>query len=261
MSHFSKPFLSFRSGFFCFVLLLAFSQSVYGQFKFREPPNRQEPDSLGESVGQDFWNWFLYNRAAGTFQIEGALTYRPPGKPSVRYQIAMTGDWQVDRQETFIVLLDDNGKSLVRHVILDGDHARVMNPAGEIILDEDMWDKPVIDEFPITWLDLLMPYLEWEAVTYLGPDRYLGRPAHRFSLANPEPDGLPAKVRVMLDADYAAVLKTELLDRHGDTVKRMRVGGIKKFDDNWMFSELIWENRLERSSIRLKVSSYKSSLN
>ncbi|NDV62525.1 hypothetical protein G0Q06_08690 [Puniceicoccales bacterium CK1056] len=254
-----KPFRIIRSGFFYLVLVLVLSPALKGQFKFREPPNRQLPDSLNESVGQDFWEWFLYNRAAGVFEIGGILTHRPAGASSVTYNFLMQGDWQTDLQDTSITLTDESGETTSRHVIKEGLQTRMINSDKEIFLDEGNWREPVIHGFPITWMDLLMPYYDWEDVVYLGPDRYLGRPAHRYSLANPDPEALPAKVIVTLDADYAAVLKAELLDGKDSIIKRMRVGGIKKFEDNWMFSELNWENRRQRSSIRLKVYSYKTS--
>ena len=259
MNFFFKPFRLFRNGFFCLLLIVQVCSPLSGQFKFREPPNRQMPNLLDESVGQQFWNWFLSNRASGVFQFEGTLTHRPSGSASVTYDLLMRGDWRAQSQETLITLTDISGQSHSWEVDVSDGHARVVDSTGERLLDEEDWTSPVMEEFPFTWMDLLMPYFDWTDVTYIGPDRYLGRPAHRFSLSNPEPDAFPSSVTVTLDGDYAAVLKADLFDQRGLLLKRMRVGGIKKFEDGWMFSELNWENREARSSIRLKISSYRSS--
>jgi hypothetical protein len=258
MNLFSKPFRVFRNGFFCLLVAASIAAPLHGQFKFREPPNRQQPDALDASTGQVFWDWFLLNRAAGIFELEGTLTYRPSGAPSVSYQFLMRGDWQEYRQETLVRLSDESGTSFSKQVITSAGQTIVSDPDGERILSEEEWPVPVIENFPITWMDLLMPYLDWQNVEYLGPDRYLGRPAHRFVLSNPHPDSFPAQATVTLDGDYAAILKADLFDATGSLLKRMRVGGIKKFPDGWMFSELNWEDREARSSIRLKLHSYKS---
>ena len=258
MHTFTKPFRCLRSGFFCLLLSVLFCIPLAGQFKFREPPNRQTPEALPGNFEEHFWDWFVSNRAAGIFEIEGLLTHRPAGSPSTTFQFLMKGDWQPGRQETEITLVDSQGMSIRRHVVVGNSQARIVCSDGDTTFQDETWHNPVIDEFPTTWMDLLMPYFDWEGVTYLGPDRLLGRPAHRFVIVNPDPVGLPAKVIVTLDADYAAVLRTDMLDADNRVIRRMRVGGIKKFDGEWMFSELNWENRLQRSSIRLRVSSFKT---
>lgn len=258
MKHFAKPFRILRNGFFCLLLAGIFHAHLHGQFKFREPPNRQDPDMLDAAGGQAFWNWFLLNRAAGIFELEGILTYRPAGAASISYRFVMEGNWQDDRQETLVSLSDESGAAVSKQVIRCSGQTVVRDSDGERILQQQDWSLPVMESFPITWMDLLMPYFEWKEVEYLGPDRYLGRPAHRFVLSNPQPGAFPARVTVTLDGDYAAVLKADLHDAYGSLQKRMRVGGIKKFPDGWMFSELTWEDREARSSIRLKLYSYTS---
>jgi len=67
---------------------------------------------------------------------------------------------------------------------------------------------------------------------------------------------MPEKVVVTIDEDYAALLQADLSDATGFRSRRMRIGGFRKFGDNWMASELVWENRRERSSIKLEVYSF-----
>jgi len=135
-------------------------------------------------------------------------------------------------------------------------------PAGALHRDNESqaqsvdWSASLLDGVAFTWLDLLMPYLQWEDVNYLGPDRYLGRPAHRYELLNPDGGSFPARVVVTLDEDYAAMLKVDLYDSNHRLQKRMRIGGFKKFEDNWMASELNWEDRPARSSVKLNVYSF-----
>ena len=101
-----------------------------------------------------------------------------------------------------------------------------------------------------------MPYLGWKDVSYVGPARYLGRPAHRFALVNENPDGSLLKVIVTLDEDYAALLKADLYGTDDKLLKRIRIGGFKQFESEWMFSELFWEDRVTRESVILKVSAF-----
>lgn len=258
---FSRP-PRFRGGLFIFLGLVGLGAPLCGQFKFREPPNRQQPEILENSTGEFLWAWFLQNRQVGPFHMEGFLSYRPSAAASVRYDFQLTGNWQGAYQETRMTLLGEEGSRIERQVIFqDGVHYRVRE-TGEgrelLPLDEAAFAEPVTGGLPFAWQDVLMPYLDWEGVQYLGPKRFLGRPAHQFEVRNPQKGGFPERVIVTLDEDYAALLQCDLIDASGFVAERMRVGGFRKFGEEWMFSELVWENRSDRSSVRLKLYSFRS---
>lgn len=231
------------------------------QFKFREPPNRRDPQTMAETDGRIVWQNFQRNRAVGTFHLDGRLVYRPLRLPSESFHLTIEGVWSGEREQTLITLRNSAGSMLRRKVVTENGQVRLFdvstaNDDEPVTLPDDDLQQPFIDQLPFTWSDLLMDFLHWEQVEYIGPDRYLGRPAHRFALANPLPDTSPARIVVTVDEDYAALLKAEFYSPDNNLVKRMRIGGFKQFDEEWMFSELIWEMRLRRESIRLDVHSF-----
>lgn len=263
MSFFQKPFRKFRNGFFVFVAVAATGFSLSAQFKFREPPNRTDPDPLGEAAGELVWNWFLQNRAIGSFILEGDLVHRPTAEASKRFGVTLQGNWTTNCQRTRITLESGNGGMVSREILSSPEETRVADPEaedqGSLVLEGDSWHEPIFPMLPFTWNDLLMPYLHWDDVAYLGPDRYLGRPAHRYQLHNPDPDAFPQRVIVTLDEDFAALLKADFFNTENKLQKRLRIGGFSKFNNEWMFSELNWENRAKRETVRLEVYSFSNS--
>lgn len=245
-----------RGSFFYLVLGSLLCLPAHAQFKFREPPNRQDPGSLDSEDGMILWNWFLTNRAVGSFSLEGDLVYRPAGAPSISYDYLLEGNWTPASERTRLTIREGESVLLASQVHSIDGRTMVSDCREETEPVPVDWQAPLLENLPFSWFDLLMPYLHWDDVQYLGPDRYLGRPAHGFQLLNPDKDALPSNVVVTLDEDYAAVLKVEMYGDGLRVIKRMRVGGFKKFGDEWMVSELTWEDRRSRSSVRLNVYSF-----
>ena len=221
------------------------SNGTSAQFKFRQPPNRQDPKALSVFDEEVIWGQFLKARNLGTFTLEGTLVHRPARAASRVVQCRLSGDWSKEEQVTQITLVPDSGDVVEKEIRLPLPDA-----------DEAILEKPLFEDLPFTWADVLMPCLQWSDVQYVGPDRYLGRPAHRFRLLNDDPDKSPAMVVVTIDEDYAALLKLDYMNANGDVTRRIRVGGFKQFSNEWMFSELYWEHRLTRESVRLEVSAF-----
>ncbi len=203
---------------------------------------------------------FISARYLGKFSMDGTLKYRPARKASTSYDFQLKGNWNSREQLSELKLSRFNASSFEKTVTIRDGEVFVLVKNGELtdelLLEDDALNVPLVDNLPFTWTDLLMPYLKWKNVTYLGPDRYLGRPAHRFALTNEDKDEISSKVIVTLDEDYAVLLKSDVLDKDDKVLKRIRVGGFKQFNDEWMFSELYWEQRQTRESVRLKVSDF-----
>ena len=68
---------------------------------------------------------------------------------------------------------------------------------------------------------------------------------------------LPVMAVVTLDEDYAALLKVELKDDADNRYQTIRIGGFKQLAGRWVFSELFWENRKTRDSIKLFLSDFR----
>ncbi len=244
------------------AMMLAVSPAaLHAQFKFREPPGRRPPAALHPDDGALVWERFQLGRAVGSFVLEGELVYRPAREPSRQLFFRMEGDWLPERERTRLILQRDDGTVSAAAVEVRGGAAFALDDdrppeAARTPLDDAALARPLVEDLPFSRADLLMPYLHWPAPRYLGPDRHLGRPAHRFELLNPNPDGSPARVVVTLDAAHAALLRADLHEPDGRLARRVRVGGFRRFGEDWMFSELDWENRAARESMRLLVYSF-----
>jgi hypothetical protein len=240
------------------VLLLGglLASTASAQFKFRKPPNRQDPDALSAFDEQRIWDQFLASRALGRFTLKGLLVYRPARSKSTTLAMRLSGDWTPSEQVTGILLIDQQGNETDRTIKLSKGLPVNEDSCADSAPDSVDPTSTLVDSLPFTWDDILMPFLQWANITYLGPDRYIGRPAHRFALVNDEAGALPAKVIVTLDEDFAAMLKAELLNENDKIYKRIRIGGFKQYSSGWIFSELYWEDRVKRESVRLEVDDF-----
>ncbi|MEX0331328.1 MAG: hypothetical protein AB3N64_07905 [Puniceicoccaceae bacterium] len=246
---------------FAIGLAFAFAHQLEAQFKFREPPNRQDPSALEDREGEQVWEQFLYNRHIGSFQMEGELVYRPGRAPSRSYKLELSGTWQRGSELTRVAITNADGKTEVRSILLEEGGAYFIEDREDgcdetVAVESAQLSERIFASLPFTWSDLLMTFLNWKDASYEGPDRYLGRPAHRFVLLNPERQSFPARVVVTIDEDYAALLKADFYDENKARVKRLRIGGFKQFGNEWMFSELTWSNRPQRESVTLRVRSF-----
>lgn len=230
---------------------------LVAQFKFREPPNRQAPASLDATGGTLLWRQFINARQNISFRLFGEVAHRPAERPSTSYEISLQAEWGRTLEETWITLKLPTGEALQRSVRSAEDVAEIeyMDPSSGawVPLRGIALAEAIFAPLPLTWQDLMMPFLKWEPVIYLGPKRSIGRPAHVFRLRNPDVDASLAYVDVVLDEDFAALLEATFHATDGTMLQRLRVTGFKEFPNGWMFSGLVWEDRAKRSSTRLEV--------
>ncbi len=240
------------------VLLIPVSSPA--QFKFRKAPNQQDPGVLNPFQEKLLWNDFLQARSVGRFVLNGSLRYRPAGSASRSYQFTLQGNWNSIEHYSRLQLTGKNGVVTEHEIIIRDSRAFRMEIVDgckrEVEIDTAGLSTPLIESLPFTWNDILMPYLAWPNVSYIGPDRYLGRPAHQYIVTTNDSDSPIANVRITLDEDYAVLLKSDVLDKDDNVIKRIRVRGFKQFGNEWMFSELVWEHRLTRESVLLEVTGF-----
>lgn len=250
----------FRLFYFPTILALILAgllvSTASAQFKFRKPPNRQDPDALSAFDEQRIWDQFLASRALGRFSLRGFLVYRPARSKSTTLAMRLSGDWATTEQVSDMLLIDQKGKETNRTIKLSNGVPVMEESCANSVPQNEGMHSTLVDSLPFTWDDILMPFLQWTNIEYIGPDRYIGRPAHRFALINDEAGELPAKVIVTLDEDFAAMLKAEFINENDKIYKRIRIGGFKQFASGWMFSELYWEDRVKRESVRLEVDAF-----
>lgn len=115
----------------------------------------------------------------------------------------------------------------------------------------------------LTPFDLQRPFLYWTESDYQGLTRVLGRPADTFLLR--PPPAFAAKypaltgVRVYLDGQYGALVKTEYLGVAGRVTKSMSVLDLKKLDlkergEQWIVKSVDLRNETTRNKTRFQVT-------
>lgn len=115
----------------------------------------------------------------------------------------------------------------------------------------------------LTPFDLLRSFLYWTDVDYQDLSRVLGRPAHTYLLKPPA--GWAAKnpalaaVRVYLDGQYQALVKTEYLGPGNRVAKSMSVLDLKKLEskehgEQWIVKSIDLRNEATRHKTRFQVT-------
>ena len=83
-----------------------------------------------------------------------------------------------------------------------------------------------------TYYDLGLPFLRWPNAKFLGEERVRGRDC--FAIES-RADGDPyARVKMYIDKEYYALLRTEAFDADGDLVRRLAVTSFKKIGELWV---------------------------
>ena len=117
--------------------------------------------------------------------------------------------------------------------------------------------EPLVAQTELTLFDLQMPYLYWPSFRFEGTSKILGRIAHVF-LLNP-PEKMAAEysslggVRVYLDTQYHAMVKSFQVDQQGQNLKSMTVRDIEKVSGQWMVKKIDLRNEVTRDKTRFQV--------
>ena len=117
---------------------------------------------------------------------------------------------------------------------------------------------PLAPGLEFTPFDVQMPYLYWLDFTVAGTGRIRGRPAINyvftppadFAAANP---GVRA-VRAYLDAQYGALVQSEVTGRDGNLAKTLSLLELRKVGDRWIPKDVDVRNEVTRDKTRLSVT-------
>jgi hypothetical protein len=154
-----------------------------------------------------------------------------------------------------------------RLLIQNGAQPGVWNRAADgtgpgVALAENALFAPVAGT-DLTPFDLQRPFLYWTDVDYQGLTRVLGRPAHTYLLKPPAafqvkyPD--LSAVRVHLDSQYEALVRTEYLNAAGRVTKSMAVLDLKKLEtrdrgEQWIVKSIDLRNEATRNKTRFQIT-------
>ena len=117
--------------------------------------------------------------------------------------------------------------------------------------------EPLVPQTELTLFDLQMPYLYWPDFTFEGTSKLLGRIAHVFllipSVEMVEEYSSLGGVRVYLDTQYHAMVKSVQVDEKGGDLKTMTVRDIQKVSGQWMVKNIDLRNEVTRDKTRFQV--------
>jgi hypothetical protein len=119
------------------------------------------------------------------------------------------------------------------------------------------WLQPVAGT-DLTPFDLQMPFIYWEDFVFEGAAKVRGRLAHSFVLYPPstlaaQRPGLHG-VRVLLDTEFDALLRAELLGPGGKTEKTITILELKRTGEKWLPRAIDVRNELTRDKTRFEVT-------
>lgn len=113
--------------------------------------------------------------------------------------------------------------------------------------------------------DLQMPFLYWTDFTYEGQARVRGRPTYSFIL-RPPPDYVPPQpgltgVRVLIDAQFKAMVQADQLGPKGAVGKSIILLDLKKVGEQWLVKTIDVRDLHSRDKTRLTITAAAINLN
>ena len=89
-----------------------------------------------------------------------------------------------------------------------------------------------LGESLVAYYDLGLGYLHWPVVSKVTEQQYRGR---RCDVVETATDGEPFKrARIVIDKEYAALLRAELVDQNDNVARRLAVTSFRKVDTVWI---------------------------
>ncbi len=109
----------------------------------------------------------------------------------------------------------------------------------------------------LTVFDLQMPFLYWTDFIYEGQAKVRGRPTHSFIL-RPPPGYAPPQpgltgVRVLIDAQFQAMVQAEELGAKGAVEKSIVLLDLKKVGEQWLVKTIDVRDLRSRDKTRLTI--------
>ncbi len=224
----------------------------------RVRPQFIDPEQLDPGQGEQVLHAFRNARLAGDYAFRFELTHYPRGGEAISYAGSMFGTWMDDGRALTRVrlntpqgplrLLQRGGAQGAVYEQRGGDAPREL--AGEALF------RPLVGEMTYTPFEIQMPFLFWTDYVYEGTRKVRGRPAHFFLLYPPADFQLAdiGAVRVVIDADFNALLDAEILDPDGNVIKSFHINSFKKVDGQWIVKEIDLVDERTRDKTRFEVT-------
>lgn len=224
----------------------------------RLPPNLQDPDQLKPEDGERVLEAFRQVAPVGDVVADFTLTFEPYRDQTRRFEGRFFGTW-LGAPRTRVELPEQAGMPARHWLLWNGMLARgwQWEENGEVatIAADDLF-SPLVPETTLTPFDLQLPFIYWQEYAYEGTKRVKGRAAHFFLLYPPEDDARYAHlggVRVVLDADFNAMLSAEILSPEGAELKSIKVQSFKKLNGQWIVKRIDLIDEVTRDRTRFEL--------
>lgn len=224
----------------------------------RPSPVIQGPDQLSPEEGKRVLEQFRQMGWPDDFAFRFRLEHFPRGGETETYYGTLYGSWNPQNPQTRVDFDAPDGDR--RAFLWAGREHTWMFDAeapGEAVqpMSGERLTQPLLPGLVYTPFDFQIPFLEWQDYAYEGTRRVAGRPAHFYLMYPPEGDpryaGIGA-VRLMIDADFYAILRAEVLNPEEDVIRTLRVGSFKKVDGQWVVTRFDLSDEETHSRTRLE---------
>lgn len=159
-----------------------------------------------------------------------------------------------------LFLIDERGDILVDYIFHEGHERKAWKRVGEqnkfIMLNVDEIFSQLYEGILFRPVDVLMPYIYWENYTYEGAQAFGIHSVVQKYLFGAEDDpsflskGI-SSVRLLIDSKYNHVRKIEYLN-NSEIINQLSIVGIKKFENLWIISRLIFKEKNDKTIFRVK---------
>ncbi len=244
------------------VFLLIFCSAIFSGNLFAQQRTSKAPEKiyiLDKAEATERWNEYFNSVPISDYCFKGTLEHLPRKGESIVYDVIMWGTHIKDSFAIRVNIKKRSSQDEARNFLLinrQGKSEIFISKNNEIKkLNEDDWNKPLLDGLIYTPFDLLMPYRYW-AWEYAGAAR-VGRILHFYDLYVPE--NLAAKfpnlkkVRIGLSKEFNAPFQTEYFDAQNKVSRTLSLSSVKKVQGNWLTKqiEMLDENTRDKDKITI----------
>ena len=168
------------------------------------------------------------------------LVRRRRGVPISTYGFELIARWGDAIPRTRYTILDAFGEPLERLELTHGESPTYDYAVGNPLESRPVYtlDRPV-QSTDITWMDLTLSFLWWQAAMIEGADRFKGIDCHVIRVkAPPDRPGTYSSVRLWIGKEAGMMVKAEGLDAAGNPVRRLWIQSVQKIDDAYMAKDM-----------------------
>lgn len=249
-----------RWAFFMFASLFVTSAFAGPPSKTQRVPTQflqlGEPD---QEKGREILESFRGMGIQGDYYLQFELKVRPRRGDEIVFSGHLWGSRNQQGPISRVELQDKDGQ-VRRYLLQNGLEPKVWSwreGADMPDMTSQHLFEPLVPQTELTLFDLQMPYLYWPDFTFEGTSKILGRIAHVFLLIPPKEMigdySVLGGVRVYLDTQYHAMVKSDQVDQEGEDLKTMTVRDIQKVFEQWMVKSIDLRNEITRDKTRFQV--------